>query len=177
VFPDVFKHALVKPLLKKKHLDSEIMKNYRPVLNIAFIRKLIEKVAAKSLTHYLKQNNLLEKMQSAYRSYHSTESALLKVQNDILVQLDNKRSVLLVLLDLSAAFDTIDHSVLFNLLSTRLGIKGRVLEWFISYLSGRTQSILNNRLLHQLLYAMVFPRAQYSDQFFTLCTRFHWGIY
>ena len=77
VFPDVFKHALVKLLPKKKQFDSEVMKNYRPVSNIAFIGKLIENVAAKSLTHCLKQNNLLEKMQSAYRSYHSTESALL----------------------------------------------------------------------------------------------------
>ena len=109
--------------------------------NIAFIGKIIEKMAAKHLISHLNDNKLHEKMQSAYRSYHSTETALLRVHNDILVQLDKKRSVLLVLLDLSAAFDTIDHDVLFNLLSTRLGVRGHALDWFISYLSSRTQSV------------------------------------
>ena len=92
----------------------------------------------------MSKSNLNEKMQSAYRAFHSTETALTRVQSDILMSLDNKRSVLLILLDLSAAFDTIDHNILFNLLSSRLGVKGTVLKWFKSYLTKRTQSIAIN---------------------------------
>ena len=80
-------------------------------------------------------------MQSAYKQLHSTETALVRVQNDILTEIDQKRGVILVLLDLSAAFDTIDHNILFNQLQHRLGISGTALEWFKSYLSGRTQSV------------------------------------
>ena len=81
------------------------------------------------------------KLQSAYKQFHSTETALIRVQNDILTNLDNKRGVILVLLDLSAAFDTIDHDTLLHQLQHRLGISGTALQWFQSYLSGRTQSV------------------------------------
>ena len=83
-------------------------------------------------------------MQSAYKQFHSTETALLRVKNDILLSLDRQTGVILVLLDLSAAFDTIDHHLLFELLKHRLGISGIVLDWFKSYLGGRTQSVKVN---------------------------------
>ena len=89
----------------------------------------------------MKQHNLHEVMQSAYKQLHSTETALVRVQNDILTSMDNKRGVILVLLDLSAAFDTIDHGKLLKQLELRLGVKETALEWFSSYLSGRTQSV------------------------------------
>ena len=117
------------------------MKNYRPVSNIAFIGKVIEKVVAERLIRHMNQNNLNEQMQSAYRAFHSTETALTRIHNDILLELDKKKSVLLCLLDLSSAFDTIDHQTLYNILSERLGIKGTALQWFRSYLSQRTQSV------------------------------------
>ena len=79
----------------------------------------------------MSKNGLHEKMQSAYRTAHSTESTLIRVQNDILRQLD-KKGVILVLLDLSAAFDTIDHDHLFELLQNRFGIKGTALDWIKS---------------------------------------------
>ena len=123
-FPRSFSHALIKPLLKKPNADCEILKNYRPVSNLAFLSKILEKVVARRLFTYMSKNCLHEKMQSAYRNAHSTESALLRVQNDILHQLDTKKGVILVLLDLSAAFDTIDHDHLFELLQNRFGIKG-----------------------------------------------------
>ena len=85
--------------------------------------------------------SLHETMQSAYRQLHSTETALVRVQNDILMNLDNKRGVVLVMLDLSAAFDTIDHVTLFDQLQVRLGITGVALAWFQSYLRDRTQSV------------------------------------
>ena len=89
-FPRSFSHALVKPLLKKPNADCEILKNYRPVSNLTFLSKILEKVVARRLFTYMSENGLHEKMQSAYRTAHSTESALIRVQNDILRQLDKK---------------------------------------------------------------------------------------
>ena len=80
-------------------------------------------------------------LQSAYRKSHSTETALIKVQNDILMNMDRQQVTLLVLLDLSAAFDTIDHQVLLNRLRLSFGIRGYALEWIASYLSDRTQLV------------------------------------
>jgi hypothetical protein len=89
----------------------------------------------------MRVNDLDEPMQSAYKKMHSTETGLLKVQNDILCAIDNKKAVVLVLLDLSAAFDTVDHDMLLHRMSTRLGVKGNVLSWFRSYLSNRQQHV------------------------------------
>ncbi len=83
----------------------------------------------------------MDKFQSAYREGHSTETALLIVQNDILMELDKGKVVMLVLLDLSAAFDTIDHEFLLKRLSRRCDIIGTVLKWFQSYLKERTQTV------------------------------------
>ena len=139
--PDCLKHAIIKPLLKKSHLDNEILKNYRPVSNLPFLSKVLEKIVAKRLLAHIDKYKLHETLQSAYKQYHSTETALVRVQNDILMNLDRKRGVMLVLLDLSAAFDTIDHNVLLKLLETRIGLSGTVLQWFKSYLIGRTQCV------------------------------------
>ena len=77
------------------------------------------------------RNNLVEPLQSAYRANHSTETALLRIQNDILLDLDNRRGVILVLLDLSAAFDTIDHRILLQRLHDRIGLRESALRWMI----------------------------------------------
>ena len=140
-FPRSFSHALVKPLLKKPNVDCEILKNYRPVSNLSFLSKILEKVVACRLSTYMSENGLHENMQSAYKIAHSTESALIRVQNDILCQLDMKKGVILVLLDLSAAFDTIDHNHLFELLQKRFSIQGTALNWIKSYLENRSFSI------------------------------------
>lgn len=102
---------------------------------------MIEKAVALRLNDYMKTNNLEEPTQSAYKCGHSTETALLRVTNDILRSIDNKQPVLLVLLDLSAAFDTVDHKILLNRLQQRLGITGVTLKWFTSYLTNRTQQV------------------------------------
>ena len=115
--------------------------------NLAFISKLVETVVVKQLQHYLNCNNLFPVFQSAYRQNHSTETALLKVMNDILLNMNNQRVTLLILLDLSAAFDTVDHDTMLRRLEYSFGIQGKALSWFASYLSGRTQRILINESL------------------------------
>ena len=140
-FPTDLKRALVKPLLKKPSLDPNVLKNYRPISNLAFLSKVIEKVVAQRLFAHMTENNLHEKFQSAYKPCHSTETALLRVQNDILRALDKRSGVFLVLLDLSAAFDTVDHEILLTFLETSLGIHDTALRWFKSYLLDRSQCI------------------------------------
>ena len=144
-FPTIFKQALVTPLLKKPSLDPNILKNYRPISNLSFLSKITEKVVLKQLTDYLNCNNLFPKQQSAYRPSHSTETALLKVSNDILQALDSGNISVLSFLDLSAAFDTIDHSILLKRLSFSYGINGTALAWISSYLSNRSQKVMVNK--------------------------------
>ena len=136
-----FKAAIVRPLLKKKHLDQNDMKNYRPVSNLSFVSKILEKVVLKQIDEYLNKNNLKGNFQSAYKRKHSTETALVKVQSDLLNAADEGKLSLLALLDLSSAFDTIDHRILLKRLELSFGIKGTVLKWFESYMSNRTQSV------------------------------------
>ena len=116
LMPNSMKNAVSSPLLKKPSLDFEIFSNFRPVSNLKFLSKVIEKVAAMRLTNYLSDKNLNESLQSAYNKHHSCETALLRVQNDILKSIDDKQCVVLLKLDLSAAFDTVDHKILLLLL-------------------------------------------------------------
>ena len=87
---------------------------------------------------YMTDNNLHEYLQSAYKPSHSTETTLVKVQNDILTSIKQHGIVMLILLDLSAEFDTIDHDVLFSRMESTLGIRAPAIEWFRSYLGDRT---------------------------------------
>ena len=128
-------------MLKKLGLDLELS-NYRPVSNLSFLSKLIEKIVAIQFVEHLVRNKLMDPLQSAYKKYHSTETALLKVQNDILIDIDDKNVSLLVLLDLSAAFDTIDHDIILKRLNAECGIDGNALKWFKSYLTNRVQSVI-----------------------------------
>lgn len=107
--PQSLKIASLQPRLKKASLDTDEFKNFRPISNLKLISKAIEKVVAVQLCQHIEDNNMDELYQSAYKKYHSTETALIKVQNDILRAIDNQHSVILLLLDLSAAFDSVDH--------------------------------------------------------------------
>ena len=139
-FSPELKRAFVLSLLKKTILDSEILKNFRPVLNLSLLSKLVERIVCVQLVDHLKSHHLYEVFQSAYRQLHSTETALLRVQNDLLRAVDTHGRAILILLDLSAAFDTIDHQRLLHTLESSFGIKGKVKYRFQSYLTGRTQT-------------------------------------
>ena len=139
--PPCLKTAQVCPILKKPKLDNETLKNYRPVSQLKFIAKLIERCCLDQIQDYMTSNNLYSTAQSAYRPNHSCETALLRVQNDLLQAVDRHQEVILVLLDFSAAFDTIDHNIFLRRLNHRYGIGGTALKWFESYLEERTQSV------------------------------------
>ena len=139
--PDDLKSAALDPRLKKDNLSTDEYSSFRPISNLKFISKCIEKVVAEQLDHHITSNGLDEPMQSAFKKHHSTETALIKVQNDILQTIDNQNSVILLLLDLSAAFDTTDHEILLSRLSSRYGIIGEAHKWFESYLKERTYRV------------------------------------
>ena len=138
-FPSSQKRAVVTPALKKPTLDPSDTGNYRPISNLTFISKLLERCSYEQLHAYLQQHSLIPEQQSAYRRFHSTETAMLKVLSDAYAAADAGQVTLLGLLDLSAAFDTVDHQILVERLRRTFGVDGSSLDWVISYLTGRTQ--------------------------------------
>ena len=140
-FPAKFKAAAVTPLLKKPSLDPDNPSSYRPISNLNNISKIIERLFLSRLYPHVTSSPNFNHLQSAYRPHHSTETALLHTFNNILSSADRSQPTLLVSLDLSAAFDTIDHSTLLSRLSTSFGVNGTALAWLTSYLTNRTQTV------------------------------------
>ena len=143
-FPKSLKLAAVVPILKKANLIAEILKNFRPISNLPYLSKVLEKVAANQFNTHKETNKLREKNQSAYREYHSCETALVRIYNDLLLSLDKKKCVFMIALDLSAAFDTVNHQKLLDRLHTTFGIRDNVHQWIRSYLTGRRQFVVIN---------------------------------
>ena len=116
---DISKSQLITNpnLSKKPSLSKDDMKNYRQVSNLNFISQMIKKIISNRIRSHLDKNNLSNPNQSAYNPIPSTETALLKIHNDICMNMDSDKTTALVLLDLSAAFDTLDHSSIIELLS------------------------------------------------------------
>ena len=117
------------------------------ISNLPFLSKVLERAVLPQMLKFLHLNDLFPTFQSAYRPNHSTETALLRVQNDLLRMVDDGNEAILVLLDFSAAFDTIDHGLLLERLTSRFGFKGTVISWLKSYLSNRSQYIDINNVL------------------------------
>ena len=141
VVPRDFKQALVNPLIKKQTFCKNYLKNYRPISNLSFLSNIMEKVIANSLHEHIYNHHLSNDLHSAYKRFHSTETALLKMYNDIVDNMDNGKVTALTLLDLSADFDTINHLINLQRLHRHFGIPGPALRWFKAYFSDRYQSI------------------------------------
>ena len=141
VVPPSLKRAYVSPLIKKPNADPDVLQNYRPISNLPFLFKIIERVASSQIQRYISKNKLEGDRQSAYRKQHSTETALLRLTNDILRAVDTHQHVIVVLLDLTAAFDTLDHQILLQRFHNRYGITGTAFRWMESYFHERQQCI------------------------------------
>ncbi len=124
-------------MLKKPTLNTSLLENYRPVSLLPFIAKTLERVVFNQVSLFLSQNNKLDAKQSGFRSGHSTETALLSVTEALRIAKADSKSSVLILLDLSDAFDTVNHQILLSTLSS-LDITGIPLRWFESYLTGRS---------------------------------------
>ena len=105
------------------------------VSNLAYISKTIERVVCNQLTSYTSDSGKTEPLQSAYKQGHSTKTVMLKVKTDVLDAINQKKVVCLVLLDLSMAFDTMNHEYLLNCLKYRFGVHGTVLAWLTDYIT------------------------------------------
>ena len=141
MFPQTFKHAIVTPLLQKPTLDKESISNYRPISNLSYLSKLTERIILQTFSMHLSSNDLFNRHQSAYTKHRSTETVLHSMCNTITNAMSTPLLTGLCTLDLSAAFDTIDHSILLQRLSAWFGIRGSVLSWLSFYLMDRTLSV------------------------------------
>ena len=140
--PKSLKHAIVRPLLKKASLGKDTVSSYRPLSNLTQLSKVIEKVVALRIMSHVSDQQMVESFQSAYRKKHSTETELLYVISAVKTAMDKKQGAILLLVDFSSAFDTIDHNILIRRLRLRYGFVGKTLDWVISYLKERTQRVV-----------------------------------
>ena len=140
-FPASCKSAIISRLINKQGLYSEILKNFKPVTNLSYFFFNIEKPIATQIHSHLINNDFVANFQSAYKTGHSCETALLRVYNDNITTIGRGNGTMLVLLDLSAAFDTIDHDNLFCKLKKYIGICGNTLKLIKSYFANHTQRV------------------------------------
>ena len=139
IVPKSFKCAIITPIIKKPSLDPSELNHYRPISNLSIFSKTLERIVSTQLTNYLSTNNILNKYQSAFCPDKSCETTITSLTSNILPTLD-KLGTLVVLLDLSAAFDTLNHSILVNRLAS-IGITAHCLDWFKSFISHRTYRV------------------------------------
>ena len=141
MFPTRYKKAQVTPLLKKDGMDPESVSSYRPISNLNTISKILEKLFMACHKPHISRSNNFHIFQSAYRRYHSTETALLKILDDVYFSIEAKQTTCLAALDLSAVFDTIDHETLIRRLRSSFGVEDESLSWISSYLTDRWQHV------------------------------------
>ena len=158
-FDGVLKEAVVDPLIKGYGLESDLKKNYRPISKLQFLSKLIERVVLSRLNVHMDRIGCALPNQYGYKSGYNTESLIIKVTNDLLIASDAKTATVLLLLDLSAAFDTIDKGKLMQILHSEIKIGGNALKWFYSYLFGRTQKVrIGNELSEEVILEFGVPQ-------------------
>ena len=159
VFPNSLKISHVTPVLKDRRGNMNSLSNYRPVISPPFLSKIIEKDVFMQLKSHLEENNLFSKYQSAYKANHSCETALLKIYEDLLCMMKPNTGIVMVFLDFSAAFDTIDHSILLQKLNSQFLIKGTALAWFESFLKDRSFAVnIDNNISRSFLVEQGVPQ-------------------
>ena len=136
VFAKEWKMALLYPLIKKTGLDI-IKSNYSPVSNLSFISWLVEKAAINQLVQHADYHDLSPHYQSAYKKNHSCKTPLLKLMNDALWAMEQQQATIVVITDLLAAFDMVNHDILLSVLDKRFGLQGKILDWTETYLHPR----------------------------------------
>lgn len=143
---DCLKSAILTPILKELDdmVNTEIYKNYRPISNLVFVSKLVERCVSIRLKRHMNTNNLECDDAYGYKEGHSAELLLMNLVDKILRGFDNKYASVLLLLDLSAAFDTVDQDLLLSILSNDIGIHGTALKWFSSFIKDRTVEVKIN---------------------------------
>ena len=165
-FPDNWKTALIKPLIKKINAVTT-ESNYRPVSNLKYFSKVLECAALKQIVNHCESNNLLPDNQSAYRKGYSCETMLMKLVDIILNGMEDKLITAVMACDLSAAFDTVNHSVLLETFKDFYGMSGNVLQWIESYLSNRSCLVdVNGKRSSEKKLSLSVPQGSCSGAFF-----------
>ena len=141
VFPCSCKKAVVRPLLNKCSSDADDPSSYWPISNLSFLSKVTDKAVDARLSSHIGSNRLLPLFQSIYHPFHSTETAFISILNDMIAVVNQGCIGALMLLDLSAAFHMVDHTVLIEMMKTRFGVDGDTLRWVTDFLSNRSQSV------------------------------------
>ena len=131
------------PLIKAVN-KGKVKTNYRPVSNLPFISKIIEKCTLIQLTTHCNIHNFLLEYQSAYRKFYSCETSLLKLVSDTLWAIEKQQITAVLVMDLSAAFNTVDHNLLLNVLQEKIGITNTVLKWYNNFLKPRKIKVCIN---------------------------------
>ena len=145
VMPKSLKHAIVRPLLKKPSLDKDTLSSYRPVSNLTQLSKVIEKMVALRIMTHVSDQQMVGFFQSAYRKNHSIETALLYVTSAVKTAMDKKQGTILLLVDFSSAFDTINHNILIRRLRLRYGLICWQSFGLVDILSEREDTASGNR--------------------------------
>jgi len=135
------KHSVITPIHKKHNLDVNLLKSYRPIFNIPFVCKLTEKFILKQFIEHISGTTYDCPNQHGYKKHHSTETMLLDIYDEAMLGFDNDYCTVMVMIDMSAAFDTVDIDKLLNILSLNLNIGGVAYSWFESFLLGRSQCV------------------------------------
>ena len=157
-FNKLWKLSTIVPLQKKVGSNTSLT-NYQPVNNLSFLSKIVEKVILKQLQSHIHENQLLTSRLCAYRLEYSMESVILKITNDVLLSMDLQCVTPLVAIDLSAAFDTMNHSIMISVLERRFGITNNALKWFHEYLSDRSIAVeINGTISSELALPFSVPQ-------------------